>query len=513
MTRRKKWIILLSVAVLSILLALLFPSNVGKDRTISSISFNEENSIISQRVTSILLEPRKVTKYYLNGDLLGVVEDNNLIKQQIEKENAKLVGTVFDGYSVNLSDELYTVEERSFWKYENKDQEVLDYLTENQMFVVRATEISIYDKEELVDVVYVKSQYDFQKALKRFVLNFIDNETFVKLDNNETILSLTAYGQQDVKAYVEETIKATQKGASTEEILTNEDMIFDYLCYGKDTELKYYTVVEFDTVDGVGSKNGLSGEQIVAINPNIISREQSLAVGQQVNITYFNSPLTVVVETERLVKETTYPESAEYVVDEKLEAGKVEVDIKEQNGYNDVLYTDVYVNGILSGYRVDKITVVVEPTRARYRVGAGAGYYDTGDLSFRLPCDHPVLTCDMACYANHHGVDFQDRYDLYGYVYACERGVITENGYNSSMGNYYYINHGYGYELAYYHMSAKFIEGVGIEVVKGQALGRIGNTGWSTAPHIHIGVFLNGEMLNPCSPGLLPCDEAAWLRR
>jgi murein DD-endopeptidase MepM/ murein hydrolase activator NlpD len=58
------------------------------------------------------------------------------------------------------------------------------------------------------------------------------------------------------------------------------------------------------------------------------------------------------------------------------------------------------------------------------------------------------------------------------------------------------LDHGYGYETLYAHLS-KFNVKVGQEVKRGEIIGYVGNTGVSTAPHLHYEVIKNGKKINP----------------
>jgi len=73
-----------------------------------------------------------------------------------------------------------------------------------------------------------------------------------------------------------------------------------------------------------------------------------------------------------------------------------------------------------------------------------------------------------------------------------ERADNTAQGY----GNHVVINHRYGYETLYGHMT-KFVVRVGQQVKRGQLIGYVGSTGLSTAPHVHYEVIKNGQKTNP----------------
>jgi murein DD-endopeptidase MepM/ murein hydrolase activator NlpD len=73
-----------------------------------------------------------------------------------------------------------------------------------------------------------------------------------------------------------------------------------------------------------------------------------------------------------------------------------------------------------------------------------------------------------------------------------ERADASAQGY----GNHVVINHGYGYETLYGHMSKMAVK-VGQQVKRGQLIGYVGSTGLSTAPHVHYEVHKNDQIVNP----------------
>jgi len=96
----------------------------------------------------------------------------------------------------------------------------------------------------------------------------------------------------------------------------------------------------------------------------------------------------------------------------------------------------------------------------------------------------------------HFGLDIQA--DRGKPIYASGDGVIEKAYFSRSYGNVVYVNHDFGYETRYGHMS-NFNVKEGDIVKRGDIIGFIGSTGWSTASHLHYEVLLNGEHVDPVS--------------
>jgi murein DD-endopeptidase MepM/ murein hydrolase activator NlpD len=81
-------------------------------------------------------------------------------------------------------------------------------------------------------------------------------------------------------------------------------------------------------------------------------------------------------------------------------------------------------------------------------------------------------------------------------IYAAADGVVVFTGLKTVRGNATIIDHGQGVFSAYYHQSE--IDVVkGEEVKAGQLIGKIGDTGRVTGPHLHFEVWVNGIQVNP----------------
>lgn len=103
---------------------------------------------------------------------------------------------------------------------------------------------------------------------------------------------------------------------------------------------------------------------------------------------------------------------------------------------------------------------------------------------------HPIFgTAKM-----HNGIDLKANYED---VHAVLDGIITEAGWDSKGGgNYIKIKHFNRFETSYLHLSEIYYK-VGERVRAGFIIGKSGNTGNSTGPHLHFAVKEFGQSINP----------------
>lgn len=95
----------------------------------------------------------------------------------------------------------------------------------------------------------------------------------------------------------------------------------------------------------------------------------------------------------------------------------------------------------------------------------------------------------------HSGMDFSA--PIGTEVYATGNGVVKKVvRARRGLGKHIIIDHGYGYETYYGHLS-RFNVRQGQKIKRGETIGYIGNTGTSTAPHLHYEVHKNKKTLNP----------------
>lgn len=94
----------------------------------------------------------------------------------------------------------------------------------------------------------------------------------------------------------------------------------------------------------------------------------------------------------------------------------------------------------------------------------------------------------------HEGMDFSAAIGTP--VYATGDGTVTAASWESGYGNCIDINHGFNYLTRYAHLSEILVR-PGQTVNRGDLIGKVGNTGKSTGPHLHYEVRFRGQPQNP----------------
>jgi murein DD-endopeptidase MepM/ murein hydrolase activator NlpD len=96
----------------------------------------------------------------------------------------------------------------------------------------------------------------------------------------------------------------------------------------------------------------------------------------------------------------------------------------------------------------------------------------------------------------HSGIDFKA--SLGTPVAASSNGIVAFTGDHFFSGKSLYIDHGMGIFSMYFHLSSISVT-KGDKVTKGQTVGRVGSTGRATGPHLHWGIRVNNQRVDPLS--------------
>lgn len=125
---------------------------------------------------------------------------------------------------------------------------------------------------------------------------------------------------------------------------------------------------------------------------------------------------------------------------------------------------------------------------------ASAGGSAGGSGKFRMP-----IIGARSCYNGYHSWAIDCPANIGSPVVAAAGGTVTvadAAGYNGGYGKTVVVTHGNGWVTRYAHMSNVQVSN-GDRVSAGEQIGKSGNTGHSTGPHLHFESHYNGQRINP----------------
>ena len=438
---------------------------------------------------------------YLNGKKIGLIKDDQELYDLIDKEQ----GAIKDKYGVKKVYPPHGLKITAIKTYETNTTDartIYNKIKNDAPFTIEGYQITIKD-EENPKTFYILNKDDLDVAIKNTVLSFVSKET---LDNYiaGTQPEITDEGKTLDNVYLKQEVKIKEALISTEEnIFTNADDLSRYMLFGTLETAKEYTVKLGDDITSVATSNMISVNEFLVANPQIVSENALLTVGQKVNISLINPIVDVVEETTVVERQTIkYETTVEY--DNSLSSSVRYVKQEGSNGLVKVTYKNEVINGLLNN-AVTVTTEEIKPTINRVLVVGGIHTVYVGDSSYwAWPTNKPYR---ISSYFGprwgswHYGIDITGT----GHgspIYAIQNGTVYTTGTRSDMGNYIIINHNNGYNSVYMHLS-KILVNRGDPIVKGQTIGLMGTTGRSTGTHLHLGVYTgapsysNARMIDP----------------
>jgi len=331
------------------------------------------------------------------------------------------------------------------------------------------------------DIVKVSSENDAKIVLNQVKNNYIGSDSQLK-----------------EVAFAEEVTITPSAVNVKEEILTTQEAITLIVTGSK--EPKTYVVQGGDTVWDVASRNNLSSDELMQMNPGV---EDEISIGQTINL-YKIKPYLTVKTTEVIVATEKIEYGIEYEYTSNLYKGQSKV--KSAGNYGSKIMTAEVVkeNGIVVKSTPISEEIAAEPVVQISLVGikaipasSGGTQYTAGTGQLGIPVNH--IEISSAYGANrggvrHLGVDL--RRPKGSPIMAADGGTVTKACYSGSYGNLIIINHGNGIQTYYSHCNSLNVS-AGDQVSKGQVIGTVGATGNATGNHLHFEVRVNGTCQNP----------------
>lgn len=376
-------------------------------------------------------------------------------------------------------------------------------------YKIKAVKLSqINDASEICDKLIENSDSKITNACGIYI-----DDSFVCAVKNETdALSvfdsiLAEYETDEENAVVSfvENIEYVQGLYPDNESTVKDASYLSEKLNSKKSEAKYYTVQAGDTVSQIAQRFDMTSSQIFNLNPEL---KENIYIGQQIllsnEVNYIRVQIT---KTETRTVEIPY-ETVEVKTD-KLYVGDTKTITAGVNGIEEVTELVTYIDGVKVSTKEVSRTTIREAVDKKVQVGTKKNSYSSGAVvsgGGRLlwPAVGAYSISSGYGYRNfgdgwHAGVDIVRSGGSTGCtVVAAEAGTVTFAGWYGSGGYTVIINHGNGLTTMYCHMKAGSLRVYsGQKVVRGQAVGQIGATGYVTGAHLHFEVKVNGKNVNP----------------
>ena len=236
-------------------------------------------------------------------------------------------------------------------------------------------------------------------------------------------------------------------------------------------------------------KQVLNSVEIVSrFAPVSILCDDESAVTKLLNVLKVQTERTEKYQAELLYGRIENPTEAMYVNEEELVTAG-------ENGIMEVTAKVIQINGATSGAETLSTKVVKEPVSEVVMVGTTA-LPSVGTGVFEQPF-YGVITSRYGARwgRTHKGTDIAGATG--SPVKVADNGIVVTAEYqDNGYGNIIIVDHQNGLHTWYAHLNAIYVA-QGDVVEKGTVIGEVGNTGFSTGPHLHFEVRENGTPVDP----------------
>ncbi|MCL5046412.1 MAG: peptidoglycan DD-metalloendopeptidase family protein, partial [Actinobacteria bacterium] len=304
-----------------------------------------------------------------------------------------------------------------------------------------------------------------------------------------------------------EKIAFAEKYVEVEEIRTKEEAE-RILLRGTD-KLMFYTVQRGDSLWRIAQTRNMKVEDIQKANPDV--KPEAIQPGQQINLVvpepYLNlkSAETYIYQdnipypVETVQDDSTYQDNIPYPVetvqDDSIYPWESYYSVRGIYGKKEIVLSIERENGQVTKRSIVSEKVLSEPVGGVYRKGTKlAPKLGTG--RFVLPLAGEFTSGYGPRWGEfHRGIDIAAPEGTP--VVASDSGTVIEADWKGRYGKAIMIDHGEGRVVTLYGHLRGFAVDVGDAVKKGQVIGYEGNTGYSTGPHVHFEIQINGRAVNP----------------
>jgi len=199
--------------------------------------------------------------------------------------------------------------------------------------------------------------------------------------------------------------------------------------------------------------------------------EADALIAQQIRELEAELARQAAAEAQRLAEEEAARQAAEEAAAEEAAAEDSDVEVDEEAG-DDSAPSEIAEPQVDGAFTITHRPV---PGAVTSRFG---------------PRVHPIFGTTR----NHYGLDFNG--STGDSISAAADGTVITAGWMNGFGNVVIISHGNGYSSLYAHQSEVLVS-LGDTVAGGERIGRVGSTGWSTGPHLHFEIRVDGTAVDP----------------
>lgn len=200
----------------------------------------------------------------------------------------------------------------------------------------------------------------------------------------------------------------------------------------------------------------------------------------------------------------TLEDEQKYYVATKDEAEEVIATLKKKNSNNidEIGYTQIYATNLEEYTDKDTIVAGLYEKKVVYAVASASYGVTTEKLDIGISLIKPVSSYQMItsrfgmrASGMHKGLDIAAQTGTT--IVAAAAGTVTSAGWtDSGYGYFVEISHGNGISTLYAHCNSLNVS-TGQYVSQGEKIATVGSTGWSTGPHLHLEIRVNGTRVNP----------------
>lgn len=240
--------------------------------------------------------------------------------------------------------------------------------------------------------------------------------------------------------------------------------------------------------------------EIYGLNPydveaaNLDKDQFKLQPGEEINLVMSKPLITVTT-----VEEVEYIENINFEVivetNDSMFTNEKKIKVEGERGQTKIIANEIKHNGIVVDKEVLNEELIKESINQVVIKGTKEVPKTAATGTLMMPTRGRISSgYGMRWGRMHRGIDIAAPNGTS--IKAADGGTVTFSGYKNSLGNIIEINHGNGYVTRYAHCS-KLLVKKGEKVYKGQQIGKVGSTGNSTGPHLHLEVLINGVHQNP----------------